>query len=182
MHGNIFVPKKVFFTTGVGTHKEQLASFELALRNAKIEKYNLVTVSSILPPNCEIIERDEGLQYLEPGQIVFCVLSKNSSNEPGRKITASIGLALPKDPNIYGYLSEYHGFGLSKEEAGEYAEDMAAYMLGTTFGIPNDVEWDETKEIWKMDDRIVKSSNVTAYATVTSKKWTTVVAAAVFIL
>lgn len=44
------VPKKVFFTKGVGTHRDKLTSFELALRDAGIERSNLVMVSSILPP------------------------------------------------------------------------------------------------------------------------------------
>ena len=48
------VPKKVFFTKGVGKHKDELQSFELALRNAGIEKSNLVKVSSIIPPKCKI--------------------------------------------------------------------------------------------------------------------------------
>ena len=47
---NLWVPKKIFFTKGVGNHKEELHSFELALRNAGIEKSNLVYVSSIFPP------------------------------------------------------------------------------------------------------------------------------------
>ena len=38
------LPKKVFFTSGAGTHREQLNSFELALRDAGIEKCNLVSV------------------------------------------------------------------------------------------------------------------------------------------
>ena len=54
------VPKKVFFTKGVGHHKHELQSFELALRNAGIEKSNLVSVSSIVPPNCKIITREKG--------------------------------------------------------------------------------------------------------------------------
>ena len=37
------VPKRVFFTKGVGRHKNELQSFELALRNAGIEKSNLVS-------------------------------------------------------------------------------------------------------------------------------------------
>jgi len=41
------VPKKVFFTRGVGVHREKLASFELALRGAGIAQCNLVLVSSI---------------------------------------------------------------------------------------------------------------------------------------
>ncbi len=41
------VPKRIFFTKGVGKHKERLTSFELALRDAGIAAQNLVRVSSI---------------------------------------------------------------------------------------------------------------------------------------
>jgi len=44
------VPNKVFFTKGVGVHKERLASFELALRAAGVTHRNLVLVSSIYLP------------------------------------------------------------------------------------------------------------------------------------
>ena len=59
---NVFVPRKIFFTKGVGTHKEELHSFELALRDAGIEKCNLVQVSSILPPGCKVISKAKGLE------------------------------------------------------------------------------------------------------------------------
>ena len=42
-----FVPKEMFFTKGVGKHREKLTSFELALRSAGIAACNLVRVSSI---------------------------------------------------------------------------------------------------------------------------------------
>ena len=58
----MIVPTKIFFTKGVGVHKDRLASFELALRKAGIEKCNLVYVSSIFPPNCRQISRSEGLK------------------------------------------------------------------------------------------------------------------------
>ena len=74
------VPKTVFFTKGVGKHKHELQSFELALRNAGIEKCNLVSVSSIVPPNCKIITREKGIKELRPGEITYCVMSRNSSN------------------------------------------------------------------------------------------------------
>jgi arginine decarboxylase len=83
------MPKKIFFTTGAGTHKENLESFEMALRDAGIEKYNLVSVSSILPPNCEIVIKDKGLSELRPGEIVFCIMSRYASNEPNRRVSAS---------------------------------------------------------------------------------------------
>ncbi|PIO01822.1 pyruvoyl-dependent arginine decarboxylase, partial [Candidatus Micrarchaeota archaeon CG09_land_8_20_14_0_10_60_16] len=83
------VPLKVFMTKGVGRHKDKLHSFELALRDAGIEKCNLVLVSSILPPGCEILSKAKGIELLKPGQITFCVMSRNESNEPNRLISAS---------------------------------------------------------------------------------------------
>ena len=63
------VPSKIFFTKGVGVHKDRLASFELALRRAGIEKYNLVYVSSIFPPFCTQLTVEEGARSHEPGSI-----------------------------------------------------------------------------------------------------------------
>src|SRR3989344_7202232 len=105
------IPAKVFFTKGVGVHKDKLASFELALRDAGIEKCNLVTVSSIFPPNCKIISKEEGIKLLKSGQITYCVMARCETNEPNRLVSSAIGLALPKDENNYGYLSEHHAYG-----------------------------------------------------------------------
>ncbi len=105
------IPTKLFLTKGVGVHKDRLASFELALRDAGIEKCNLVYVSSILPPKCKIVTKDEGLKHLSPGQITFVVMARNETNEPNRLMCAAIGIAVPKDANNYGYLSEHHAFG-----------------------------------------------------------------------
>jgi arginine decarboxylase len=182
---NHAVPKKLFFTKGIGIHKEKLNSFELALRSAGIEKYNLVTVSSILPPKCAIISKQKGIEELIPGQIVYAVMSQNSSNEPGRLIAASIGCAIPVKTDQYGYLSEHHSFGQNERDAGEYAEDLAAEMLASTLGIPFDIDatYDEKKEIFKIDGRIVKTRNVVQSAICDRKGlWTTVVAAAIFIM
>ena len=134
------VPKKLFFTKGVGRQKEELRSFELALRNAGIEKCNLVQVSSIFPPKCKIVSRKQGLSELVPGQITYCVLARASSNEFSRLIAASIGCALPNNKNLYGYLSEHHAYGETEKVAGEYAEDLAAAMLASTLGIEFDVD------------------------------------------
>ncbi|MGB9938643.1 pyruvoyl-dependent arginine decarboxylase [Methanosarcina sp.] len=125
------IPRKVFFTSGAGTHPEHLESFEVALRDAGIEKFNLVTVSSILPPNCEIVSREEGLEELSPGEIVFCVMSRISSNEPGRILSASVGCALPKNVSKHGYISEYHAYGETAEDVGDHSEKLAKSMYST---------------------------------------------------
>jgi len=141
------IPKKVFFTKGVGVHKEKLASFELALRSAGLAYCNLVLVSSIYPPGCKRISKEEGIKLLRPGEIVFCVYDRESTNEPNRLVAASVGVAIPADQEQHGYLSEHHSFGETEEKAGEYAEDLAASMLATTLGIEFDPDtaWDERK-------------------------------------
>jgi arginine decarboxylase len=179
----MFVPSKVFFTKGVGRHREELQSFELALRDSGIEKLNLVSVSSIFPPGCKIISSSEGMRLLKPGQIVFVVMSRLTSDEPRRLIASSIGCALPTDKNTYGYLSEHHAFGQNEKVAGDYAEDLAAAMLASTLGFEFDEEksWDEKKEVWKISGVIYRSFNVTQSAIV-KNEYATVLAAAVFIL
>jgi len=180
----LMIPKYMFLTKGVGSHKEQLTSFELALRDAGIEQCNLVTVSSIVPPGCKLISKEQGLKRLQPGEITFAVMSQNTVKEPQRLIAASIGVAIPSNKNSYGYLSEHHSFGQSAEAAGDYAEDLAATMLATTMGIPFDSEkdWDEKKQIFKASGLIIKTSNITQSAKGEKNgQWTTVLAAAVFI-
>lgn len=174
----------MFLTKGVGKHREKLRSFEAALRKAGIEKYNLVRVSSILPPGCRIISREKGLNLLKPGEMVFCVICDTSTNERNRLIAASIGIAVPTEKEQYGYLSEHHAYGQSDDVAGDYAEDLAASMLASTLGIEfdPDIAWDERREVYLMHGKIVKSRNITQSA-IGDKNglWTTVVAAAVFI-
>ena len=181
----MMVPRKVFFTKGIGVHKDRLASFEAALRSAGIEMFNIVNVSSIFPPNCIEISRAEGLKMLHPGEIVFTVMARNDTNEPNRLISSAVGLAVPEEKNHYGYLSEHHSFGETQLQAGEYAEDLAATMLATTLGIEFDPDtaWQEREQIYKASGKIIKTSHIcTSEKGDLNGKWTTVLAAAVFIL
>ncbi|MCA9463014.1 MAG: arginine decarboxylase, pyruvoyl-dependent [Nitrospira sp.] len=178
------VPTHMFLTRGVGVHKEKLTSFEEALRSAGIAYCNLVSVSSIFPPDCKIIPRKRGEKLLNPGEITFCVMARSETNERNRLISASIGLAIPTGRKCnYGYLSEHHGHGETDEEAGEYTEDLAAQMLATTLGIDFDpnVAWKEREQVFKMGGEIVRTQNITQSAIGKPNMWTTVVACAVFI-
>ena len=180
----MYVPRYLFFTKGVGRDKEKLASFENALRDARIAHLNLVMVSSIFPPYCKIIDIDNGSARLEAGEITHCVMAKQQINEPGRRIVASIGLALPAEAGRYGYLSEHHGFGQTEIEAGEYAEDLAATMLANTLGIEFDADkdYDERREVYKMSEKIVESQHTSQAALgAEGNLWTTVLAAAIFV-
>ena len=180
-----WVPRAVFLTKGVGRHREKLSSFEMALRAAKIHAYNLVTVSSILPPACKILSKEKGLNLISHGQILFVVMSRTTTDEPNRLVGASVGVAIPADKHQFGYLSEHHAFGQTETFMADYAENLAAEMLAHVQGVDfdPDASWDEKRELWRIDGRIVRTRNVTQTARGDKQgRWTTVVAAAVLVL
>ena len=178
------IPRKFFLTSGVGVHKDQLSSFEVALRDAGLAPFNLVSVSSILPPGCKKVTWQKGLKELSLGEIVFVVLARNHTNEPNRLVAASIGCAIPANRKRYGYLSEHHPMGETREKAGDYAEDLAASMLATTLGLKFNSEeaWDSRRQAFRLSGKIVRTTNVTQTARGDKDgRWTSVVAAAVFV-
>lgn len=180
----MYVPTKLFLTRGVGKHKEKLTSFEMALRACGIAHLNLVRVSSIFPPGGKILKREQGLKLLQPGQITHVVMAEAASNEPRRLLASSIGLAIPRDPEQFGYLSEFHGFGVTDDKAGDYAEDLAAEMFATILGLEFDPDrsWDEKREIWRISGKFLKTSHVSQSALCDKNGlWTTTLAAAVLI-
>jgi len=180
----VMIPTKMFFTKGVGAHRDKLASFDLALREAGVEMCNLVRVSSILPPGCKLISREEGSRLLKPGQITFVVMSKIETNEPNRLISAAVGLAMLKDDDGYGYLSEYASSGETAEKAGEYAEDLAETMLTMRLGTKSEPET-AAKKRGKSGDMNRKFFRTHICQSAEGNKdglWTTVVAIAVFVV
>ena len=178
------IPKRVFLTRGIGVHRQQLSAFEYALRDADIEQQNLVSVSSILPAQCELIARGTGVEAMSPGEVTFCVMARAETNEPGRRINAGIGLARPTNSSHYGYISEHHGFGMSEAETCDYVEDLAATMLASTLGVEFDLDaaWDERKRAYALSNLIVDTQSIAAATTGAPRgDWTCVVAVAVFL-
>jgi len=116
--------------------------------------------------------------------ITFVVLAEAATDEPNRLVCAGIGLAIPRS-HPYGYIAEHHGYGMSEKKTEDLVEDLAATMLATTLGIPFDPNqaWDEREQQYKLTGEIVKTRAVvqTAEGDKTGL-WTSVIAAAVFIL
>lgn len=182
--GSRLIPRRIFFTKGVGRDPTKLGSFEMALRDAGIEKLNMVYVSSIFPAGCTEISREDGLKELSPGEITHVVMARQDTEEHHRLLAASIGLAIPSERETqHGYLSEHHSFGETAEEAGSFAERLAAAMLAKTLGIEFDPsrDWDENEKVFRASGRIVRTKAVTQSALGERKLWTTVIAAAVLL-
>ena len=167
MNAQDLVPKKVFLTSGKGMHESRLGAFENALRQAGIEKYNLVRVSSIMPPECKFVSKTEGLKEFKPGEIVFCVLSDSYTNNPEDSVSAAIATAYHNDSSIHGYVAEIKEKNSSLEKTEQKAVALAKNMLETI-----------SKSKTKMECKsIVEYSKPSS-----SGKWTCVICAAVFIL
>lgn len=179
----MYVATRLFFTKGIGQHREKLVSFEMALRHAKIASFNLVRVSSILPPHCKIISREVGLRELSAGQVLHAVIAETSTNEQHRLVAASVGVSIPKDRSQFGYLSEHHCFGMDDKTTGDYAEDLAAQMLATILGVDYDTNltYNERKDLWKLNNQIIQTRNITQGGVGKRDRWTTVVSAAVLL-
>ncbi len=177
------VPTRMFLTRGIGHHRYKLKSFEDALRQAGVAQQNLVSVSSILPPSCKVIPRSEGLACLVPGAVSFSVMARVETDEPGRQIAASVGVAVPKNPKKWGYLSEVHEYGMTKPEAADMAEDLAAGMLGTTLGLEVDPDkaWSEKEQVYRSSGLIIRTTSITQTGRGRKGMWTTAVALAVFL-
>lgn len=177
------VPTKVFLTKGLGRHKYQLKSFEEALRKTGMAQQNLVQVSSILPSKCKMVSKERGLKRLTPGEICYCVMARSDTNEHGRLVASSVGVAVPRDRDRWGYLSEVHGHGMNQQTAADMAEDLAAGMLGTTLGFEVDPNkaWSEKEQVYKSSGLIIRTTNITQTARGQGDLWTTTVALAVFL-
>ena len=176
------IPKKLFLTKGKGVHAHRLQSFELALRDAGIETCNLVHVSSIIPPNCNIISQEEGIQNIKPGQITFCVLAVHRTKRKHQQIGASIGLARPKNRDIHGYIAEHHQNQCSPDSIKKHAEELALRMLSTTVGFTGKQKFEKNDQQLTSFQKDCEIDSIFEYESDTVKdKWTTVLAAAVFL-
>ena len=112
-------------------------------------------------------------------------MARNSTNEPNRLISSSIGLAQPADSSLYGYLSEHHPFGETEKKTGDYAEDLAATMLASTLGLEFDpnTAWDAREQLYKSSGKVVRTTNITQSAEGQKDGlWTTTLAVAILIL
>lgn len=115
----LVVPKKATLVIGKGEGKTHLTAFDKALLSAGIGNYNLLKVSSILPPHVEITE-----SFSVPlGALLPVAYGSLTSEEPGQRIAAAIGIGIPVNPEEVGLIMEFTGY-CSAKEAMEIVEDM----------------------------------------------------------
>ncbi|RYY64938.1 MAG: pyruvoyl-dependent arginine decarboxylase [Chitinophagaceae bacterium] len=162
-----------------------MRSFEQALRDAGIETCNLIKISSVIPPGCKRVSREEGLKGIYPGMMTFAVQAQSQTNEPDQIVTAGIGLAQPIDPQFYGYMTEIEEMvGIEAPDVARDVEEMAIENLITSWGINADGDdvMRKGKKHYEFDGRKVEVDSLVASAKGHEDRlWTTVLVAAVYL-
>ncbi|MCX8204694.1 MAG: pyruvoyl-dependent arginine decarboxylase [Candidatus Nezhaarchaeota archaeon] len=98
-YNGLFLPRKFFVTGGKAINpKSPLNAFDEALMDAGIAQYNIVPVSSIVPPDAVEVSSID----LTPGAVVFAVLAR-MDGVSGETISAGVAWGWARRPNGYGY-------------------------------------------------------------------------------
>lgn len=120
---------------GSGTGRTLLSAFDNALVKAGVGDFNLVTLSSVIPPHSRVRMVDNRLAGAH-GDLLFCVRSEAYAAHPGETAWAGIGWCV--DADGAGLFVEHHGG--SEETVIEQIElslaDMKASRPGT-YGRPH---------------------------------------------
>ena len=117
---------KVAATAGHAEGGTPLNAFDNALLAAGIGNINLVKVSSIVPPDVDLVD----LPRIKPGALIPTAYAYSIGRRPGEVISAAVGWALPEDRTRAGVIMEYHDGGALAE-----AERMIRQMLEEAFRV-----------------------------------------------
>ncbi len=120
----LIVPNHYLLTAGAGDAKSSLNAFDRALICAGIGNFNIVKVTSIMPPGV----RKGTVAELPLGGIVYAALGSHTSSEAGQLISAAVAVGFPTDDTSSGVIMEGH-FELSAEEAEQQVREMAEIAL-----------------------------------------------------
>jgi arginine decarboxylase len=113
-------PTQYFLVSGASDGYTPLNAFDGALLQAGIGNTNLVKMSSIVPPRCQLVPPIA----LPPGALVPVAYGSLTSDEPGQIISAGVALALPVDEDRNGLIMEYSAKG-GRREIEEKVRTMA---------------------------------------------------------
>ena len=115
------IPNNFFIAKGIGEsqHTHHAGSYHLALMDAGIESFNIMTYSSILPPNANEIEMSENLPF---GSVMECIMSVcNGRKDETLSAGIMYGWLYDEDDNKIG--------GLVVERQGSYDEESLIEVL-----------------------------------------------------
>lgn len=120
--------KKYYISAGTGIGHSSLTSFDSALIHTGVGNYNLVRVSSILPPNAKKTFSID----LKAGQALHVAYASITSNKRDTIISSAVGIGIPKDSGQVGVIMEYSGYCVKRE-----AESQVESMIKEAMSLRN---------------------------------------------
>lgn len=115
---------KFCISSSEGKGEKKLTSFDNALLNSGIANYNLVKISSILPPNADFVEKVD----LPEGSVLHTAFASLTSNKAGALISAAVAVGIPKDRTKIGVIMEFSDF-CTKEIAEKQVKAMVVESM-----------------------------------------------------
>lgn len=97
----------IHITSGVGEGDTPLSAFDAALFHASVANYNLIKLSSVIPPNSEIKVSSPPINETSFGNKLYCVLAEQRETIFGREAWAGLGWVQTRDGR--GLFVEHHG-------------------------------------------------------------------------
>ena len=139
------IPKDYFITKGTGESDITIhaGSYHLALKNAGIEKANIMTYSSILPAIATQIEKPENYTH---GAVMETIMAVANGSR-GELVTAGITYGWLNDRNT----GERYG-GLVCEHNGNYSEQELTYRLNASL---NELYVNGFQEKYTLNEKVV---------------------------
>lgn len=97
-------------SAGTGTGRTRLSAFDAALRDAGVADFNLIRLSSVIPPDSDVVEV-EGSHQLQGGHgdALYCVYADAYASTPGEQAWAGVAWSSRVDGSRAGLFVEHEG-------------------------------------------------------------------------
>jgi arginine decarboxylase len=110
---------KIHVATGLGSGPTTLSAFDAALNDAGVANYNLLRLSSVIPPETTIVEHESTIdKEILPGgwgDRLYVVMAEQRVDKPNEEAWAGIGWVQDKETNK-GLFVEHEGYSKAAVE------------------------------------------------------------------
>jgi len=103
----------IYVTFGIGEGSTPLSAFDAALKDAGVHNFNLIILSSVIPPKSVIKLRKFKAKLEDWGSKLYVVKAEIRSRQSGMYIGAALGWCQTKDGK--GVFVEHEEIGQTKE-------------------------------------------------------------------
>src|SRR5580700_9878232 len=126
-----FDTRAVILTSGVGSGSSGIVAFDAALRDAAIADFNIIKVTSIVPPQVPVYVMKKGAPAITgDGHMLPAVYMKFTSSVDGETLSSGVGVGIPSDRKRCGVIFVNGGKGLVEADCVAGLKEMITEGMG----------------------------------------------------